>query len=144
MICPQCRARNPENAKICVLCGGRLPRAEAGQAEPPMEDLRLAPRPVAPDSAPGYGEPWPGREPPEEIPSYLLQAILVTILCCWPAGIVSIVYAARVNGAVQRGDLVQARRLSRNARTWAWVSLWFGLAASAIYTVLIATGAAGA
>ena len=30
--------------------------------------------------------------------NYLVVAILSTILCCWPAGVVSIVYAAKVNG----------------------------------------------
>ena len=49
------------------------------------------------------------------VPNHLTQAILVTIFCCLPAGIVSIVYAARVNGKVTVGDTAGAREASQNA-----------------------------
>ncbi len=67
-----------------------------------------------------------------EIPSYLPQAILVTIFCCLPFGIVSIVYAAQVNGKVAAGDIAGARDVSEKAKTWAWVALGFGLLPVAI------------
>ena len=35
--------------------------------------------------------------PPPYVPNHLVWAILVTIFCCLPFGIVSIVYAAQVN-----------------------------------------------
>ena len=69
-----------------------------------------------------------------EIPSYLPQAILVTIFCCLPFGIVSIVYAAQVNGKVAAGDIDGARDASEKAKTWAWVALGFGLLPVAIAT----------
>ena len=69
-----------------------------------------------------------------EIPSYLAQAILVTIFCCLPFGIVSIVYAAQVNGKVAAGDIAGARDASEKAKTWAWVALGFGLLPVAIAT----------
>ncbi len=69
-----------------------------------------------------------------EIPSYLAQAILVTIFCCLPFGIVSIVYAAQVNGKVAAGDIDGARDASEKAKTWAWVALGFGLLPVAIAT----------
>jgi len=37
------------------------------------------------------------------VPNYLVQAILCTICCCLPFGIVAIVYAAQVNGKVAGG-----------------------------------------
>ena len=67
-----------------------------------------------------------------EIPNYLPQAILVTIFCCLPFGIVSIVYAAQVNGKVAAGDIDGARDASEKAKTWAWVALGFGLLPVAI------------
>ncbi len=75
------------------------------------------------------------------IPNYLTQSILVTIFCCVPAGIVSIVYAARVNGKVGRGDYEGARRLSNNAKTWAWVSFGLGLAGGVLSFLASAAGA---
>jgi len=64
---------------------------------------------------------------PSYVPNYLVQAILVTIFCCLPLGIVSIVYAAQVNGHVAAGDFAAARRASSKAKTWAWVSFFLGL-----------------
>ena len=74
--------------------------------------------------------------PQENIPNYLVPAILVTIFCCLPAGIVSIVFAAQVNGKVARGDLAGARSSSNNAKTWAWVAFGLGIA-SAVITVVV-------
>ena len=52
----------------------------------------------------------------------------MTIFCCLPFGIVSIVYAAQVNGLVTVGDIDSARKASKSAKTWAWVSFGIGLA----------------
>jgi len=74
--------------------------------------------------SPGAGEfPGAGARFPTEVPNYLVQAILVTIFCCVPFGIVSIVYAAQVNGKVAAGDYAGAIATSNKAKTWAWVSL---------------------
>jgi hypothetical protein len=53
-------------------------------------------------------------------------AILSTIFCCLPAGIVSIVYAAQVNSKHAAGDVAGAQESSRRARTWAIVSAAVG------------------
>jgi hypothetical protein len=78
--------------------------------------------------------------PRKNVPNYLVQAILVTIFCCLPFGIVSIVYASQVNGKAQAGDLAGAMEASGKARTWAWVSFAIGLAGSILYFVLTAAG----
>ncbi len=59
-------------------------------------------------------------------PNYLVWAILTTILCCLPFGIVSIVYAAQVNSKWQMGDYEGAKLSSKNAKLWALIS--FGVA----------------
>ncbi|HET9033506.1 MAG TPA: CD225/dispanin family protein [Dokdonella sp.] len=55
----------------------------------------------------------------------LVWAILATLFCCLPTGIVAIVYAAQVDGKVAGGDIEGAQHSARNAATWSWVS--FGL-----------------
>ena len=40
-----------------------------------------------------------------QVPNNLVWAILSTLFCCLPAGIVSIVYAAQVNGKLAAGDI---------------------------------------
>lgn len=80
------------------------------------------------------------------IPNNLVWAILSTLFCCLPFGIVSIVYAAKVDGLVAAGDLTAAQQASDNAKKWAIiaaaVSLGF-LALYAAFTVLTLVLGAG-
>ena len=69
-------------------------------------------------------------------PNYLVQAILVTIFCCLPAGVVSLVYAAQVNGKYEAGDNEGALRMSRGARLWAWISVGGAFAVVAAFVII--------
>ena len=69
----------------------------------------------------------PASGPPTHVPNHLVWAILVTIFCCLPFGIVSIVYAAQVNSFVAEGRFDSARRASENAKMWAWIAFAVGL-----------------
>jgi TRAP-type C4-dicarboxylate transport system permease small subunit len=74
------------------------------------------------------------------VPNYLVQAILCTVFCCVPFGIVGIVYAAQVNGHLGRGDISAAQIASRKARTWCWVSFGVGIVT---YIALVLLGVLG-
>ena len=72
----------------------------------------------------------------EFVPNNLIWAILSTLFCCLPLGIVSIVYATQVDGLRAAGDLAGARIAADKARFWALISavsmpallvLWFML-----------------
>ncbi|UHQ24014.1 CD225/dispanin family protein [Lysobacter sp. 5GHs7-4] len=58
----------------------------------------------------------------EYVPNHLVWAILSTLFCCLPLGVVSIVYAAQVDGKRAAGDIVGARAASRSAANWAIAS----------------------
>ena len=60
----------------------------------------------------------------------------MTIFCCLPSGIVSIVYAAQVNGKIASGDVKGAMRSSERAKLWAWASLGIGIAVYSIFVIL--------
>lgn len=98
------------------------------------------PPPPLPSSAapslPGAGQPRP------VIPNYLWQSIVVTLLCCLPFGIPAIVYAAKVDGLVARGDWEAARRASGSAKTWCLVSFILGLLSLAIWLGMVVVGVA--
>jgi hypothetical protein len=70
------------------------------------------------------------------IPNYLVQAILVTLFCCLPGGIVAIVFAAQVNGKLQAGDVAGARAASDTAKMWCWISFGVGLVQGLIVAVI--------
>jgi hypothetical protein len=74
------------------------------------------------------------------VPNYLAQAILVTLFCCLPFGIVSIVYAAQVNGKLQAGDVQGAISSSNSAKMWCWISFGIGFAFSALYMLAVLGG----
>ncbi|WP_141585931.1 CD225/dispanin family protein [Actinomadura sp. WMMA1423] len=90
-----------------------------------------------PPAPPPPPQSSPGTPPPNHLP----WAIATTILCCLPAGVVSIVFAAQVNSKWQAGDHAGALKSSKNAKTWAIVSAVLGLIVGVIYGVLAAVGA---
>ncbi len=72
----------------------------------------------------------------ENIPNYLAQAILVTLFCCLPLGIVAIVYASQVNGKLAQGDIEGARRASEQAKTYSTLSLILGIVGAIIWGIV--------
>ena len=105
---------------------------------------QYAPHPGAPSpygqpgAYPAYQQPYAG----QPVPNYLVQAILVTLFCCLPFGIVSIVYAAQVNTKLAAGDYAGALDASQKARTWSLWSFGIGLVFGLAYFGLIILGAA--
>lgn len=51
--------------------------------------------------------------------NYLVWAILCTILCCLPLGIVSIIYSSKVDGLYNSGDYAGAEDASKKAKNYA-------------------------
>jgi uncharacterized membrane protein YvbJ len=121
MFCAQCGANNADGATFCSQCGGNL---LAGAALAPRAGAAILPAGV-------------------NVPNYLVFAILATVLCCLPAGIPAIVYAAQVNGKLQAGDLTGAQSASNNAKMWCWISFGLGLCVVVIYGVIVAAGIMG-
>jgi hypothetical protein len=91
----------------------------------------------APSAAPSPVQMAPG----QVIPSYLWQSIVVTLFCCLPAGIASIVYAAKVEGLKASGNFAAAKEASDNAKKWAIISLVLGLVINLIVFAVSFTGA---
>ena len=67
--------------------------------------------------------------------NYLLWAILTTICCCLPLGIVAIVKAAKVNGLHRGGFYEEAEQASKEAKKWTIYSAVAGI----VYVVLYFT-----
>lgn len=72
----------------------------------------------------------PASEPP---PSNLVWGILTTLFCCLPLGIVSIVFAAQVNGKWAAGDQAGAQDASSKAKKFA---IWAAVLGVVAYVLL--------
>jgi len=70
--------------------------------------------------------PPPSSGAPASVPNYLIPAIL-SALCCFPLGIISIVFAAQVNGKVASGDTAGALDASKKAKLFSYIFLGLGI-----------------
>lgn len=136
VFCVNCGAASPGDARFCRQCGTDLTVSQP--APPPFtgqepSSSRERPDPFASPPPPYYGSPT-------HIDNNLIWAILATICCCVPSGIVAIVYAAQVNGKLAAGDLATAQRYANNARLWAIISAVLGAVAVVIYFVAAIVG----
>ena len=90
-----------------------------------------------------YPAPPPSQPASTPPSNNLVWAILSTIFCCLPLGIVSIVYAAQVNGKWASGDVAGAQESSRKAKQFAlWgtiIGLIVNIVVIAIYAVALST-----
>ena len=72
--------------------------------------------------------------PPGQAPdNYLVWAILCTIFCCLPLGIVSIVKSSQVNSKWQLGDYDGARAASADAKKFATWGAIAGIVVLVLY-----------
>lgn len=83
-----------------------------------------------------YMPPPPGGTQ-EYIPNHLVWAILSTLFCCLPFGIVSIVFASQVDGKRAAGDIAGARDASAKAKFWALLSAGLMLVPLVLYLFFI-------
>jgi uncharacterized membrane protein YozB (DUF420 family) len=75
----------------------------------------------------------------------LVWAILSTLFCCLPLGIVSIIHAAKVNGLLAAGDVAGARDASEKAKKWAiWSALAWVVVVILYVVVFVLLGVGGA
>ena len=80
--------------------------------------------------------PPPSGASTANVPNYLVPAILSTVFCCLPVGVVSIIFAAQVNGKLATGDVAGAMEASRKARMFMFISIGAGLLSVIIGIVL--------
>lgn len=86
------------------------PAPEPASETPAVKTVPTAETATAPQPAPFTipSEPQP--------PTYLVGAVLITILCCLPFGIAAIIFSSSVNSKYLRGDLDGAKKASERAK----------------------------
>jgi hypothetical protein len=113
----------PETADLC----------SGQQTTPPPFSGRTTPPPPTPTPRPAAA---PQQQPAPD--TYLVWAILATIFCCLPFGIVAIVKSTGVNNALSRGDYAAAQEASKDAKKWCIIAAIVGVAGSLLYILMFA------
>ncbi|MCV7378269.1 hypothetical protein BST11_18660 [Mycobacterium alsense] len=104
----------------------------------PMPPAWQQPWPGYPPPQPGWPVPQPGWPARGEPDNHLVWAILVTVLCCLPFGIVSIVYSTKVSGLWAQGRYGEAQEAADNAKKWAIIGAVAGAATCVIAIIWFA------
>jgi hypothetical protein len=86
--------------------------------------------PQGPYEAPGQRFNAPPQPPPK---NYLIEAIISTVCCCVPLGIVAIVFAAKVDRLAAIGDHRGAQEAAGKAKLFAILAVVLGLLGNGIY-----------
>lgn len=89
------------------------------------------PPPPPPPPQGGGVPPPPGYGTPPD--NNLVWGILVTVFCCLPFGIVSIVKATQVSSLWAQGQHAAAQKAADDARKWA---IWGAIATVVLYVVI--------
>jgi hypothetical protein len=96
---------------------------ERSDTPPPPEGSGL---PAPPPPGQAMASPYAGTSP-ARVPNHLVWAILVTLFCFLPTGIVAIVYASQVSNKLSVGDVTGAMDASRKAKMWTIISAVAGI-----------------
>lgn len=85
----------------------------------------------------GYGQPGGYGAPQTPPNNHLVMAILTTVLCCLPLGVVSIVFSSQVNSKWAAGDYQGAIDAAEKAKKWWIASLATGIVVIVLYIILV-------
>ena len=106
-------------------------KAEATVPPVPEQNVPIEGQPYQPQQPqqspyqPQYAGEQPAAEPCP--PTNLVWAIISTVLCCLPAGIVAIVYALKVTNKYREGDIEGAKRASETGAWWCIAAIILGI-----------------
>lgn len=99
-----------------------------------MSEMTPPPPPPPPAMPPSQPAMPMASQPPN---NNLVWAILTTILCCLPFGIVAIIKAAEVNSKWAQGDYAGAQASADAAKKWSIIGAIVGGAGVVLYLIFV-------
>lgn len=109
---------------------GEEPQAQQPQYHQPVQP-QFAPQ--QPQYQQSYQQTIEHPQRPPMPRNYLLWSVLTTILCCFAAGIVALVFSTQVTSRYYRGDYAGAEQASRNAQIWIIASIVLSVISNTLY-----------
>ena len=122
--CPNCGTQLDDSAMFCPNCGHRCKLDEPAASPSPGVQQTTPTTQQTTSSAQQTTSSAQQTASRGQCPdSYLLFAILTTLFCCLPFGIVAIVKAASVSSKYQSGDYEGAVQASNDAKKWCKIAV---------------------
>lgn len=129
------------------------PQMQPGTPTQPQMQQQVQPQPMninnfqqtqqPMNTQPPFQQPNNQQMPPQP-DNYLVWAILVTVLCCLPFGVASIIYSVKVGSLYAQGDYNGAVDASQKAKKFAMIGGIGGLVFIIIYVIFMVIAGAGA
>lgn len=129
------------------------PQMQPGTPAQPQMQQQVQPQPMninnfqqtqqPMNTQPPFQQPNNQQMPPQP-DNYLVWAILVTVLCCLPFGVASIIYSVKVGSLYAQGDYNGAVDASQKAKKFAMIGGIGGLVFIIIYVIFMVIDGAGA
>ena len=129
------------------------PQMQPGTPTQPQMQQQVQPQPMninnfqqtqqPMNTQPPFQQPNNQQMPPQP-DNYLVWAILVTVLCCLPLGVASIIYSVKVGSLYAQGDYNGAVDASQKAKKFAMIGGIGGLVFIIIYIIFMVIAGAGA
>ena len=129
------------------------PQMQPGTPAQPQMQQQVQPQPMninnfqqtqqPMNTQPPFQQPNNQQMPPQP-DNYLVWAILVTVLCCLPFGVASIIYSVKVGSLYAQGDYNGAVDASQKAKKFAMIGGIGGLVFIIIYVIFAVIAGAGA
>ena len=69
--------------------------------------------------------------------NWLVESILVTVMCCLVFGLVGIIYATKVESLYYAGDYEGAEQAAKNAKMWTAIGFFSVLVIGILYVFAI-------
>lgn len=121
MECKFCRSEIPEDTKVCPNCGTPV------DPQTPQENNQ------GQDSMGSYRQP---QEPINSTP-YIIFAIISTVLCCMPLGVVAIIFASKINILQGAGDYEGAKNAAKKSKIIMIIGAVLTLIISIIFIIMV-------
>ena len=145
MNCVKCYQEIPEGSKFCPYCGAQQPDPSAAESANAQSDAQTYDQPDTRNyyqTPPAYQSSYEPKKDINWVP-YLVLAIISLVCCCLPFAIVAIVYAAKINNAMNTGDYGEAERCARLAKIWIIAAFVVGFFVQLIFGLLMYSGFMG-